>query len=210
LFGRAPFEPEEVQRLWAVYAVIGPGLAVLEIGAEPPRDARWEGENGFDDGIRDVFVGGSRSARSAAATASDVLFGGLGLALLLDEIWLRHETPVLRSLLFDGSWLITNELATRSAKVAAGRERPYVDPCAVDSDYVSDCNQGRDRNASFFSGHASRTATMAGLVCSHHLHRAASGWVDWLICGGAAAASAATGVLRVTAEEHHATDVLAG
>jgi membrane-associated phospholipid phosphatase len=210
LLGQERFEPSEVQRLWVLYAIMGSGLAVLEFGAQPPRDARWEGDNGFDDGIRDVLKGASGSARSASATASDVLFGGLGVALLLDEIWLRHENPALKSLLFDGSWLLANELVTRAAKVSAGRERPYVDPCGTDPDYVSDCDEGRDRNASFFSGHASTTATMAGLVCSHHLHRAASGWFDWAACGGAAAASAAAGVLRVTAEKHHATDVLAG
>jgi membrane-associated phospholipid phosphatase len=210
LLGRDGLEANEVQRLGVTYAVMGSVLAVLELGTRPPHDARWEGDNDFDAGIRDVLKGESRSARRSAETASDVLLGGLGVLLFLDEIWLRPENPVLKSLLFDGSWLLMNEVVTQTAKVAAGRERPYVGPCGDDSDYVSDCDEGRDRNASFFSAHTSATATMAGLVCSHHLHRDGSGWPDWVACGGAAAASAVTGALRVTAEQHHATDVVAG
>lgn len=210
LFGREGLSANQAQRIGTTYAVMGFALAALEIGARPPQEARWEGDNGFDSAIRDVIMGGSRSARSSAATASDVLVGGLGLLLLLDRISLRHENPVLKSLLLDGSWLLTNEVVTEATKLAAGRERPYVDPCDADSDYVSDCNGRRDGNTSFFSGHSSGTATMAGLVCSHRLHRSASGSLDWIVCGGAAAASVATGMLRVTAEQHHATDVIAG
>lgn len=210
LWGEHRLQPSEVQRLWAAYSVMGAALVALEFAVKPPRDARWDRTNEFDDEIRGALKGESRSARRAASIASEVFYGGLLAGLLVDDVWLRREYPVLKRYMLDGSWIITTALVTRGAKLAAGRERPFVDPCRTDSDYVDDCDDGRSGNASFFSGHASTSATVAGLICSHHLHRARTGIYDWITCGGAAAASAATGVFRITAEQHHATDVLAG
>jgi len=63
-------------------------------------------------------------------------------------------------------------LATRILKVSTGRERPYVRPCSVDPDYVSDCDSGRDDSTSFCSGHTSSSATLVALLCTRHLKRA--------------------------------------
>ena len=208
--GDRDFDFKRDRRLWVPYVVTGPALAVVELVAEPPRDARWRGDNAFDDEARDLLKGGSRSARKSADIVSDVLFYSLGGAMLLDEVWLRAEHPLLRSLMVDGGWLLGNELLTRTTKVSAGRERPFVKPCRENPDYVADCDEGRDENASFFSGHASTTATLAGLICARHVHRPSRGFADWLVCGTAGAASVATGMLRITAEEHHATDVITG
>jgi membrane-associated phospholipid phosphatase len=98
----------------------------------------------------------------------------------------------------------------RGVKRAAGRERPYVAPCALDPDYVSECGDGRGGNTSFFSGHAATTASLAGMICARHLHRAGRSAVDWWACGGAVAGSFTAGMLRLAADEHYATDVLAG
>jgi len=210
LFGSGGLSDAEKTHLWVSYGLLGSALVMLELAVEPPRKGRWDGENGFDEGIRSGLKGRSRSARSAASTASDALFGGLTVALVADQIMSRFDTPFLKSLLFDVSWLLNNELVTRTAKVAGGRERPYVDPCENNPHYVSECDSRRDRNASFFSGHASTTATMAGLICSRHVHSGNGSVYDWLGCAGAAATSAATGMLRITAEKHNATDVIAG
>jgi membrane-associated phospholipid phosphatase len=209
-FGDRDFDFTRDRRLWVPYAVTGPALAIVEFVARPPSDARWRGDNGFDDEARDLLKGGSRSARESADTVSDVLLYSLGGAMLLDQVWLRGEHPVFRSLLIDGGWLLGNELLTRTVKVSAGRERPFVEPCRGDPDYVPDCDEGRNENASFFSGHASTTATLAGLICARHVHRSERGGIDWLACGAAGSASIATGMLRITAEQHHATDVIAG
>jgi membrane-associated phospholipid phosphatase len=177
---------------------------------DPPEDPRWDERNSFDDEIRGALKGGSRSTRDSAATASDVLVGGLGLTLLGDAIWLRDEYPFLRTVGGDASWFLADTVATRVAKVSAGRERPFVRPCRRDSSYVSDCDAGRNRNASFFSGHSADSATLAGLLCARHLNRERRTALDWLICSGAATASVATGMLRMTADQHFATDVITG
>jgi len=139
-----------------------------------------------------------------------VLFGTLGAGLVVDWIALRDEYDPWDSAGIDAGWFFSNTLTTRVAKVAAGRERPFVEPCGLDPDYVSSCDAGSDGNASFFSGHASESATLAGLLCARHLHRRERGRADLAICGAAVAASAATGVLRITADQHWATDVLVG
>jgi hypothetical protein len=185
-------------------------IAGVQFGVDPPRDPRWSARNSFDDGARKVFKGGDRSTRDGAATASDVLLGGLGGALLADWWWLRDEYGALRSLQVDSQWFMASYLTTRVAKVGAGRERPSVRPCEREADYISACGGGRDRNAGFFSGHASGAAVLAGTLCARHLNRSRTGLTDWLVCGGAAATAFTSGVLRMTAERHFMTDVLAG
>lgn len=210
LLGNPPSPPYPYLRTWLPSLTIGAGLAGVHFAASPPSEARWESRNDFDEGIRDGLKGGSRAERDRAETASDVLLLTSALALLGDEWWLREEFPLLRSVGADSSWLLATLLLTESTKVTAGRERPYVRPCRSNDDYVESCGGGRDRNASFFSGHTSLTATSAGLLCARHAARSAPGFVDWLVCGGAATASVTTGLLRITAEKHYASDVVVG
>jgi membrane-associated phospholipid phosphatase len=202
--------PSPYYRAWLPLVVLGAVAAALELGVDPPREPRWEERNSFDSELRDALKGGSRSARESADTASDVIVGALGLTLLGDAVWLRNEYPFLRTVGVDMSWFLADTAATRVAKVSAGRERPFVRPCRSDSNYVSDCDAGRGQNASFFSGHASDSATLAGLLCARHLNRERRTALDWLICTGSATGSVATGLLRVTADQHFATDVITG
>lgn len=182
-------------------------LGVVGLAIDPPRNARWVGQNGFDDGIRDGLEAGSPSGRNSAVAASHAFFGVLGGALLVDRALARDTYPLAKSLGSDLTWFLSNGIATQVAKVSAGRQRPFVEPCAVNPDHISDCDAGRDGNGSFFSGHASFTATLAGLLCSRH--RDLLTW-DGLWCIGGIGGAAATGLLRITADQHWATDVIAG
>ncbi len=210
LLGNPPSPPYPYLRTWLPSLTIGTGLAAVQFAASPPSDARWDSRNDFDEGIRDGLKGGSRAQRDRAETASDVLLITSMVTLLGDEWWLREEYPLLRSVGADSSWLLATLLLTETSKVSVGRERPYVRPCRSNDDYVESCGGGRDRNASFFSGHTSLTATSAGLLCARHAARSDPGFVDWLVCGGAATASVTTGLLRITAEKHYASDVVVG
>jgi len=195
---------------WVPTILLAGAFAVTQFAVEPPQDSRWTDRNGFDSAIRRGLRGGKRSTRDDADLASDVLFGTLGASLALDWWWLRDEYGLARSVQVDTRWVLANNVATRIAKVAAGRQRPYVQPCGVDPDYVSACGKGRDGNAGFFSGHASNAATLAGLLCARHLHRREASAYDAVLCGGAAAGAVATGVLRIVSEKHFATDIIAG
>jgi membrane-associated phospholipid phosphatase len=194
---------------WLPSILLAGAFAAVQFGLDPPADSRWTDRNGFDSEIRSALRGGSRDTRKSADTASDVLLYGMGAALVADWWWLREEYGFLRSVQVDSRWILANNLTTRIAKVSAGRQRPYVQPCGRDIDYVPWCG-GRDGNAGFFSGHASNTAMLAGLLCARHLHRRDSGVSDAFVCGGAAAGALATGVLRIVSEHHFATDVIAG
>jgi membrane-associated phospholipid phosphatase len=197
-------------RGWLPSILLLGALATAQFALDPPADSRWTDRNGFDSAIRRPLRGGSRDTREDAALASDILFAGMGAALAADWWWLRGEHGLLRSVQVDTRWLLADNLITRGAKVGAGRQRPYVQPCGRDDDYVPACGNGREGNTSFFSGHASNAATLAGLLCARHLHRRDADAGDALICGGAAAGALATGVLRIVSEHHFATDVIAG
>ena len=201
---------------WLAFGLLIGASAGLQFGTDPPRSPSWSVRNGFDDGIRSGLKGGSRGTRDAAADASDALLGALGATLVADWLYDCGREPeeeaigLLWSLRHDGSWFLANTVATDVAKVAAGRERPYVRPCESNPSYIDDCDSGRDRNASFWSGHASTTATLAGLLCARHTSGPQITRADALLCGLPVAGALTTGLLRIVADRHYASDVLAG
>jgi membrane-associated phospholipid phosphatase len=195
---------------WAPAVALAAAALTVDFATTTPRDPRWDTRNRFDDAISDGLATGSRSGRDAAATASTVLVSAIGAALATD-IWVqRDEFDVEQSIAVGLTATAATQLVSETAKVAAARERPYVRRCEANPRYSEGCNSGRDDNESFVSLHASQSATLASLICVRRLRRADRTWADGLMCGTAAAASAATGILRITAEQHYATDVLAG
>jgi membrane-associated phospholipid phosphatase len=152
----------------------------------------------------------ARGTRKRAGFASDGIFGAMAGMLVFDWWWLRGEYGALRSAQVDTRYLFANNVATRIAKLSAARQRPYVEPCGRDDAYVSSCDSGRDKNAGFWSGHASNTATIAGLLCARHLARRERDLFDGFVCGAAAAGALTGGILRIVSEHHFATDVIAG
>ena len=197
-------------RGWAPALLLGAAFAVVEFAIDPPKDPRWTTGNAFDDAVRDGLRAGSRSSRDGASTASDVLAGSMAAFLVGDWVWLREDYGGWESVRTELPWLLGNELATGTLKLAAGRQRPYVDPCQADPDYIADCSTGREANTSFYSGHTSIASTTAGLICARHLHRPNRSAVDWWTCAGAVAGAFTTGILRISADQHYATDVLTG
>jgi membrane-associated phospholipid phosphatase len=65
---------------------------------------------------------------------------------------------------------------------------------------------------SFFSGHTTIAATSAGLVCANHSRLPLWGHpvADASACALSSTAAVFTGVSRILADRHYATDVLAG
>lgn len=195
---------------WVPSILLLGAFATTQFALQPPHDSRWTDRNGFDSGIRRGLRGGSSSSRDDASLASDVLFGGMGAALLGDWWWLREEHGLLRSVQIDTRWFLATNIVTRVAKISAARQRPYVQPCSRDGNWVSACGGGDSAREGFFSGHASNTAMLAGLLCARHLGRREVGAVDAVVCGGAAAGALTTGILRIVSDRHFATDVIAG
>jgi len=94
-------------------------------------------------------------------------------------------------------------LANVIVKYAVGRQRPYV--WLGQGDLYGD---PRDENLSFFSGHTTLAFAVAVSAGTIFLMQGMPG-AGWVLGGGLALA-AFTGYLRMGAEQHYLTDVLAG
>jgi membrane-associated phospholipid phosphatase len=197
-------------RKWLPPLLLVGALAALEFGVDLPEEPRWTSHNRFDDGIRKALRADTRDGRQAAGRASDAVFLTMGVGLVSDWYWLRKEYPILDSLRIDTSWVLADAITTDLFKLAAARQRPFVRGCLGDPRYDPDCSDTSKQNDSFFSGHASTSATIAGLLCARHLHRPKRSRSDTLVCAVAASGGIATGVLRITADKHYALDVIAG
>jgi membrane-associated phospholipid phosphatase len=175
-----------------------------------PESCRVCGSNAFDDGVRDAL---RWSNTETAARVSDTLDYGvvplLGAGLLLsthvDGGPLVNDA-FLDDLLIVGEATFAAGLLVQSTKFVTGRQRPFVRALAPgDTGYARDTD---DDNLSFYSGHTSMTValgTSVATLASLRGHRSA----PWLWASGIVA-GLATGYLRIAADRHYATDVLAG
>ncbi len=147
--------------------------------------------------------------KAAAATSDALLFGGVpafaALALLgagaydrgASKGWLSDWGANLGLVLEAAS---TTLATTSLVKYAVARQRPFAAAGQGEGD--------RDENLSFFSGHTSATfaaITAAGTLASLRGYRLAP-----LVWGAGLPLAAFTGVLRIGADKHWATDVLTG
>jgi membrane-associated phospholipid phosphatase len=199
----------------AEYAATG-ALIVGRIGGAfaGTRDkANWTAVNGFDDGLRGAFRLTSPGARHAADVVSDALFYALTFypyVVDANAAWIGHDSNEVAwqmTLINTQSFAFT-QVAVMLIKGAAGRERPHVRDCSAGD---VEC-AGDDHSSSFMSGHTSMAFTGAGLICAHHANIPlyGGGIADDLTCVTAMTAATTTGILRVAADRHHASDVLAG
>jgi membrane-associated phospholipid phosphatase len=99
---------------------------------------------------------------------------------------------------------LTSFVSTRVSR----RERPDATQCKRDNPDGS-CPGDTE---SFWSGHTTISATSAGLVCANHARMPLWGHpvADAGACVLATSSAVATGVTRIAADRHYATDVLAG
>lgn len=166
-----------------------------------PDTCRWCEPNALDRSVRDALLWGNTGAAGRLSDAGAYLVTpGLAVGALLlgtvDNLSVAGSVddlvPVLEAQMI-ARW------ASRSAKLAFGRQRPYAH-------YTGPENE--DDNLSFPSGHttfAFSIATSAAMVA--HLRGYRSEPLVWII--GLTFASA-TGYLRIAADRHYLTDVIGG
>ncbi len=84
--------------------------------------------------------------------------------------------------------------------------------CDRDASYDRRCDETARLNTSNVSGHTTIAFTGAGLVCAHHLHLPlyGGGAPDTVACVAAMSVATAQGVLRISSDNHYATDVILG
>ena len=184
-------------------AAAGGTFGLLALKSElAPVACRWCNPPGFD---ADVTRALAWSNRDAASTASDLLQvavggGALGYALLDGYRRGGAEFGLTNVLLITEATSIAM-LLDQAAKYAVGRARPYVWLGRPGSD-------SRDGNLSFFSGHTTFAFAVAASSSTLLLSQHAPG--AELASAIAFAGAGVVGYLRVAAEQHYLTDVLAG
>lgn len=183
-------------------AATGAGLALLAASAlaKPalaPTSCRLCAPDRLDAWARGQLVWRDRAAASRASDAGLwAIAGGSALHLALSAGRIGRAAE---DLLLAVEAVTAAGLATQVAKYAVGRARP-------DAWYGH--GTGPDANLSFWSGHtamAFSTAAAAGTVARE---RGYPGW-PWIYGVGFAAAGA-VGWLRISADRHWLTDVVAG
>jgi membrane-associated phospholipid phosphatase len=203
---------------WAEY-IATPLLytaTIVERSLPARTSAGWTGGILFDSWARDTLVFDSTTARDTAATISDAFFyASIIQPVVVDGLlvtWAGRQSPDVAWQMFvinAQAYAMTLSLVT-AAKRIAGRERPFGKNCPDETGEFS-CNSP-DRYRSFYSGHAAVTATGAGLICAHHtqleLYRDST--ADTATCIASVGISLATGGLRMTSDNHWATDVATG
>ncbi len=195
------------------------GLAAAWLTAElalkkplAPQACRWCETNGFDNAIRSVFhpaMSPSANGNPSADMWSNVFgYGITPLGILgLDALVATADGAFVEAWPVDLTIIAEASLAAitfnQIVKFAAGRSRPY----AVGAD-VAMLKDVADSNLSFFSGHttfAFALATSAGTVASLRDYRYA-----WAVWAGAMPLALVSGILRIAADKHWASDVLVG
>lgn len=189
-----------------------PALLTLAV-PEPPTG--WKEDLPLDVPFKRILLGQTDESRKAATLTSDVLQNSLILYPLLVDVGLvtllmdRNLDVGLQIGMSAVEAFVIQGLLVAGTKRLVGRVRPPVDRCpGTEDDYACRSNASR---RSFLSGHSAAGFTTAGLMCVYHtkLDLYGGGVPDALACAGALALATADGLLRITADEHYASDVFA-
>ncbi|HET7754415.1 MAG TPA: phosphatase PAP2 family protein [Anaeromyxobacteraceae bacterium] len=166
-----------------------------------PTTCRWCNPPDFDVDVTQSL--GWRNA-NAASKASNILqvalCGGVAGNALVDG-FRRGDARVgaVNALLIAEATGIAM-LVDTGVKYATSRERPYV--------WLGHATDGRNGNLSFFSGHTSFVFAVAASSSTLLLSQHAPG--AEIATAVSFAGAAGVGYLRIAADEHYLTDVLAG
>jgi hypothetical protein len=172
----------------------------------PPKVAVWKGPILFDTDARDAMLIPSAQGRKRANLISEVLtYPLIGYAALdapLTAGWAGgNKDAALQLALINTETFAVDEILTLSVANALPRKRPPNAECEGDPHCVK----------SFWSGHEANVFAAASLLCAEHgAMDLYGGDADALVCGTALAAASAIGALRIAADDHYASDVIAG
>jgi membrane-associated phospholipid phosphatase len=190
-------------------------FAVLAI---PPTEDRWLVINDLDAEVRKVLRPEGQDGRDAARDASDILLMFAVNQILVDTFivtWWGHDagSVAYQMALINVQALGFNAAINGLVSGLASRQRPYgPDECVGEANTELDDCRSNKRYRSFFSGHTSTTFTVAGLTCLHHAYLPLYGnpALDALACVASIGVANATGIMRIVADVHWASDVIVG
>lgn len=218
-----PDGANELRHDWAVDGVVtgvALGLWVLLDGPlQPllaPAQCRWcdrlpDGTDALNP--VDAWGRGARwglEQQSTAHMLSNVDEVVVLLAVAGVDTYLARDAGALQAvpvdMLVTVETVLLSQLLNEAVKAIAGRERPFVHVLPDDQKLLT--HDPADNNVSFYSGHTNMAFALvsaAGTVA--HLRGYRNSWLIWAV-GLPLAAS--VGYLRMAADKHYLTDVLAG
>ena len=193
---------------WAYWQLLATGVLLggswLAIPA--PDSCRWCGMNGLDEGVRDLLLASNPSSADSWSNFTAYLLtpvaalSTLAVQPLLGRRYLEILENVVMVLNAVGATLLLTDLT----KKAVGRQRPRV----AHRSAVQSPTHGREDNLSFYSGHTSLAFSIAASAATVAFLRRYRAAPHFAVVGGLSAL--ATGLLRIAADAHWATDVMVG
>lgn len=188
----------------AVTSLTAAGWLVTEVAMDQlaPARCRWCKVNAFDDWGHRNLTWSNADAASKMSHATAYLLAP-AVALGLDALAAHREgnmSDFFVDALVIAEAAAISSFATQLVKIAVGRERPSV--------HYGGGATSPSQNTSFYSGHTSLAFSLAvasGTVASMRGYALAPWiWSSGLVIAGT------TAYLRVAADKHYLTDVLAG
>jgi membrane-associated phospholipid phosphatase len=208
----------EFSALEGVFTVsAGLGTLVL-FSLGPAAEPRWRGGVLFDDDVRDAMRAQNENDRDVFAHIGDATYyASPVLPFVVDTLFVaylgKRDDKLARNLgLVSLEAFAYSGFLSFAATQASARERPAITQCLSDTRGDTARCDLDSRTEAFWSGHTTIAATSAGLVCANHLHVPLWGHpaADALACALASANAVTTGMTRLIADQHYATDVLMG
>jgi membrane-associated phospholipid phosphatase len=203
---------------------LGGALFAIELAWTPPQHPHWTGGILFDGRIRTALAGKTLSVQRTAADIGDMLFMVGSVIPIVVDVGVTlavHQKPdiALQILLIDLQSAALAGLVSLTSEHTVGRGRPFVADCQSDGTVrdehgrplLNKCGKGNEAK-SFYSGHSAATMTSAGLTCLTHqrLPLFGGGAADVAPCVVMVGVSLTTGITRIVADLHWASDVVIG
>ena len=177
---------------------------------ETPQSCHWCNPTGFDESLRDALVF-DKDARKPAATVSHVLSLGVLPIGSFTSLLLPALSEGKGSYALQDGWIMLNTFVLTlgiadGTKKLTGRKRPaFFYGEERDSEWDTNVSEA---NRSFFSADTAWAFSFAASASTLAFLR--GNRLAPFVAAGGGALALGTGVLRVSADVHWATDVLAG
>jgi membrane-associated phospholipid phosphatase len=177
---------------------------------DAPDACRWCNPTGFDESLRDALVFG-KTSRTSVATVSHVFSVGVIPVAAFTALLVPALSEQKGSYALHDAWIMINTVLLTSGvaggtKKLAGRQRPAF--YYGEQGYTEWSDNAAESNLSFFSADTAWAFSVAASASTLAFLR--GNRLAPFIAGGGGALALGTGFLRVAADVHWTTDVLAG
>jgi len=179
-----------------------------------PAACRWCATNTFDTAVRSVFntslTPSAAGVKSLDLVSYITVIAAPAVAVGLQAIYAAKEGVFLDTFFVDlliiAETVVSPMMLNQVIKFSVGRARPFT--IGATPELIAQGNDPPDAYISFFSGHTLLAFSSVSAAATLARLRGYKLW--WLTWAVGLPIAATTGVLRIAADKHWATDVLLG